>query len=345
MQIDNDRRFRQRGGFSIIEVIVVTGVIGLLIGVLLPAVQSAREASRRLQCANNLKQIGMALTNYESVYSTFPATNAKSLANLANAFSAHYYSPLARMLPYLDQIPLFNATNFDLSPSDDTSTSNNDTVMMTSIGLFLCPSDPQPSVEGYGRCNYRFNIGPTPWSSAGENNPQSLAGPFTSHVFYRASDFSDGTSNTVGISERCQGDWISNQTKINGDYILTWIGNSKPDRDADWALEQCMRADSNTQLESRAGESWFISGLHFTNYNHCFTPNTNHMDCAFDGWHTTNLHNRTLIEGVFSARSFHSNGVNAACMDGSVRFIKDSVSLNTWRALATRSSGDISATE
>jgi len=111
---------------------------------------------------------------------------------------------------------------------------------------------------------------------------------------------------------------------------------------ADGAVRACSGVPSTSPVERQGGESWFVSGLHYTNYNHCATPNASAKDCTLD-WLEADFHNRTLRSGVFAARSRHPGGVNVLSMDGAVRFAGDSIDKATWRALATRSGGEVAS--
>ncbi len=326
--------------FTLIEVLVAASIIGLLVGLLLPAVQQAREAARRVQCINNLRQIGLALNAYVGKNLYYPGINTPTgLDSNGKIYSAHHFSPLARMMAELDQVSIYNATNFTFHPCESIALHANRTIMIVSVGLFLCPSDPPSPVDGYGRVNYRFNVGPTPWLAPGSEDSAPWSGPFTSHRFYRPADFQDGLSQTVGTSERIRGDWIQGQF-TTGDYQLTDTGVDKSIGGADAALRICASASPDLPEESRSGETWFLSGFHFTNYNHCAPPNWRFRDCGFLP-NVESLHERFLEEGVFTARSSHPNGVNGTLMDGSVRLIKDSINLAVWRALATRAGGEV----
>ena len=324
-------------GFTLIEVLVAVTIIGVLVGLILPAVQQAREAARRIQCTNNLKQVGLALNQYVAGHDYYPAIDAPT----TTLYSGHYYSPLARMLPELELAPMYHSINFSQVPSESSALLANRTVMESAVSLFLCPSDTLSPVSGFGRANYRFNIGPTPWITPGVSKPRSLSGPFTTHRFHRPADFSDGLSQTVGVSERTQGDWTKLVFK-RGDYLL---GNIEPDErrkdDPDWAVAACAGLPaSSTPHESRAGESWFLSGLHFTNYNHCTTPNVASPDCSFDPF-PEELHARFMHSGVFAARRAHPGGVNALLMDGSVRLVSGATDLAVWRAIGSRNGGEV----
>jgi len=329
-----------RRGFTLIELAVVIAIIGVLVALLLPAVQAAREASRRIECVNHLKQIGLALESYQSTYRYFPGVDTPSLYLRGEPTSNHSYCPLARLLAELDQGPLYNAANLTDQATLPGSLWANLTVMSTSVGLFLCPSDVQPHVPGYGRVNYRFNLGPGPWYAPSPLKQDAWDGPFTTHRFYSPAAFTDGLSQTVGVSERVQGNWIKGVWS-SGDYLLTGAGDSyRGVMTIAWAVSVCASASADLPIETRSGESWFLSGYHFTDYNHCVPPNATIRDCSLYSFQE-GIHARTLHEGVFTARSRHPGGVNTLLMDGSVRFVRDGVNLAVWRALATRASGDI----
>lgn len=331
---------KYKNGFTLLECLVVVSIIALLLGLILPAVQSSREAARRLQCINNLKQIGLALHNYEGAHGFFPAINSRTTEYKGASFgSAQLYSPFVRMLSELEQAPLYNSFNFSGFATDGTSLANNLTAMSVTLAVALCPSDSLPPVAGYGRVNYRFCTGPTHWHSPSTSLPDSLDGPFTVHAFYRTADFRDGLSNTVGVSERLQGDWTSGTFKRHGDYLYlanSFYAAANPDR----AVQLCSTAPAESPQESRAGESWAISGFHFSNYNHCQVPNAKVNDCVFDDI-SEGFHNRTLHAGVFSASSAHGGGVNVLMMDGHVSRVVETVNLSLWRALSTRAKGEI----
>lgn len=336
---------RRIHGFTLIELLVVISIIGILMALLLPAVQGAREAARRVECTNNLKQVGLALQSYSAKYAYFPGTTTPTAFTPRGPASNHCYSPLARMLPELEQGPLYNAINLTGQGTIPSSLWANLTVMSTTVGFFLCPSDQRQVVSGYGRVSYRFNLGPSPWVAPAPCKQEALDGPFTTHRFYGPADFTDGLSQTVGGSERLQGDWVEGNWSP-GDYVLTGAGDglmgnpNPPFLTIDWAVSVCAGASPSLPFETRSGESWVLSGYHFTDYNHCLTPNAKIRDCSLFSL-TEGIHNRTLHEGVFTARSHHPGGVNVLFMDGSVRFAKDSVNLAVWRAAATRASGDI----
>jgi len=333
-----NRSGRSRRGFTLIELLVVIVVIGVLMGLLLPAVQGAREAGRRAQCAAHLKQIGLALHHYEATHRVFPGVIAMIGGGL-DRFAPRLDSPLARMLPELEQGVLYDSINFVLVPDQGPGLHANHTVLVTTIDLFLCPSDGPPPVAGYGRVNYRFNMGPTPLVTGITTTPGWADGPFSTGPFRGPSDFRDGLSNTIGVSERLQGDWTEGAFRRGGDYR---VGRIEPLAHAlpDAAIAACAALGPGTPAESRGGESWFFSGYGTTTYNHCAPPNPPSPDCSFHDV-LGGLHDRIVTQGVFSATSAHPGGVQVLAMDGSVRFVGDGIALAAWRALATRSGGEV----
>jgi prepilin-type N-terminal cleavage/methylation domain-containing protein/prepilin-type processing-associated H-X9-DG protein len=330
-------------GFTLIELLVVIGIVGILLGLLLPAVQAAREASRRLECTNHLKQIGLALQSYASTHGLFPAIFSETISDPydLDPHAGHGYSPLTRTLAELELAPLANAANLTLGHHVARSLNANLTVASVTVGLFLCPSDSRAGVEGYGRNAYRFGTGPTPWISPTPTVAVHTAGAFTMHVFYGPAHFPDGLSNTVGISERVQGDWTKEVFKKGGDYRLAPFGLVPvTPNDGAATVARCLELAPTLPVESRGGESWFYSGFHFTNFNQFLGPNPAVDACSFND-SLEGLSNRILHSGVFPATSRHPGGVNVGLMDGSVRFMTDGVQLNVWKALSTRNGGEV----
>jgi prepilin-type N-terminal cleavage/methylation domain-containing protein len=336
-------RLERWKGFTLIESMVTVCILAILSSLVLSAVQQAREAARRLTCVNHLKQIALAVQGYASTYGYFPpiCTQTAGLDRLPGPLpSAHYFSVLARILDYLDQVQIYNGINFGSVPDSPSALNAHMTVMAVTIEAFLCPSDAPCPVPGFGRSNYRFNVGPTFRMAPGPSVPESWTGPFTVHRVYTPSAFSDGLSNTIGVSERCQGDWIKGPFKLGGDYYMKPYVDGPFTPNADAAIEICNSLPPDVEVESRGGETWIMSGFHFTNYNHCLGPNPPRECSSWEAYSGT-LHDRLMHEGVFSATSRHPGGVVAATMDGSVRFVGSLVSLPVWRAVATRAGGEV----
>lgn len=326
-------------GYTLIELLVVVAIIAIGIGLLLPAVQAARESARRAQCVNNLKQLGIGLHSYAGTHGRFPPIIL--VPTIPSILLDNETSPMARMLPELDLASHYNAVNFNLPADFPPGLVANLTVMTAAVSSFVCPSDGGPAVRGYGRVNYRFSLGPaTMLSTHVPTDRGAISGAFPPGLALRAGDFPDGLSSTIGVSERLQGDWEKSPFRRGGDYRLRDGKNAGTDPDVALAICRSLASDPSATLESRGGESWFLSGLHFTGYNHCSTPNRPEDDCSFTKY-VDSVHDRFMIDGAFSASSAHPGGVNVLMMGGEVRFTRDSVMLPTWRALSTRDGGEV----
>lgn len=319
----------RRRGFTLIELLVVIAIIAVLIALLLPAVQSAREAARRIQCVNNLKQFGIAMHNYHDVQGCFP--HSRGLSTPAPNFPpTATFSGFARLLGYMEQSQVFNTINFVLLPNE----SDNTTSRATSIAVFSCPSDPQASVPpGEAPISYRFSEGSGILFTHGASDTGGAnAGmPAPNGVFFSVSNttiaaITDGTSNTVAMSERVKGDFNNAISTPKSDLFLP---GTFPDT-ADAAILDCRGVDVvslSSQGVSSQGAPW-LDGSTSCVFGHGDGPNG--RSCMFPPGRILNL-----------ASSFHAGGVNVLFCDGTVRFIKDSISRDVWRALGTRAGGEV----
>lgn len=318
-----------RRALTLLEVLIVISIVGLLMALLLPAMQRAREAGRRSQCASNLRQIGVALHAYQSTYLTFPCGLAATMTgSIGHAYSHH--SPQCRLLPYLGNNAIYNLCNFEFPhdghPFDGWSI--NTTAYASQIECFMCPSDPSRLGTRPGGNNYRFSFGPSAWEQ-----PEPLGGMFAAFVWYSERDVSDGLSNTVACSERARGD--ADRSRFGkGDYWYGGYGGFSPSPDI--ALQFCNAIPvTGSAHESTGGITWFHAGFHCTWFNHVAPPNSK-TDCAQA--FPRDSHN--LRRGVFSAQSYHVGGVNVLFGDGRTRFVTDTIDLNLWRALGSRQGGE-----
>jgi prepilin-type N-terminal cleavage/methylation domain-containing protein/prepilin-type processing-associated H-X9-DG protein len=330
------RARRPRAGFTLIELLVVIGVIGILAGLVLPAVQAAREAARRAQCANNLKQLGLAIHAYHDAHGAFPV----ALTGRSDPPYGGYYSPLVRLLPYLDQRSLYDAINFDTGTQPieipfaiplflDRNVFNH-TAMSTQVDLFLCPSDGGPFEETGN--NYRANSGVGYSVTTGITRPDSGNGMFPEWNTTSIAHVTDGLSHTAAFSERLRG---SGQT----DRLV-------PHRDSlplegtpftvDLLLKSCQVSATGPWREhifDRNGRWWFFMGRAQTSYNHAQPPNGSIPDCL---WPAT-----AVPVGMTTARSGHPGGVHVLMGDGSVRFASDATETRVWWAFGTRNGGEV----
>jgi prepilin-type N-terminal cleavage/methylation domain-containing protein len=315
-QLSIDRRFtmRRRSGFTLIELLVVIAIIAILIGLLVPAVQKVREAAARLQCENNLKQIGLALHDYHDTYKKLPPGSNTS-----------GFTVVALLLPYIEQGNVYNQINFSVSA---TNAANAGPTGIT-IPILLCPSDPTNVMPaGQGGNNYFANYGTNPNFFQPHNVANGVFGlRDTSGV--RLTDITDGTSSTVAFSELRKGDWNNAQYSPQD-----WLNASSAGlpTSIDQALSLCQGIDptSLTYQWLSAGGEWLNDSNTGTAYLHCGTPNTV-PNCGFPA-------NLTFCVNASSA---HIGGVNAVLCDGSVRFVGNSISLATWRAVGIRAGGEV----
>lgn len=311
---------RRRSGLTLIELLVVVSVIGLLIALLLPAAQSAREAARRLQCMNNLKQLSLAIEMYGSTYESLPSGG-----------SYYGYSLHTALLPGLEQGALYNCINFD-TPAGMTFYENT-TLTNLSFSTFWCPSDPlagptSPSVRIWpGMTNYAGCMGD-------DRIPLKPNGMFTSGDWVARSQVTDGMSNTVAMSEflvgRRDGPERLRSSYIPDDY------DDGPALDIDAFTARCRDLRGMSQnVGTVKGSMWFMGQRDQTLYNHVMPMNT--ASCV-------NTKRSRVAVGATTASSRHPGGVHCLFGDGHVKFLADGMDLAVWRSISTRDGGEASHT-
>src|SRR5262245_37741838 len=335
-----------RRGFTLVELLVVIAIIGVLVALLLPAVQAAREAARRMKCSNNLKTIGLAMQNYHSTRNCFPAGRMRTMVDgQGRCFSAY-----AHLLPYLEAQNLYSQINFNANPDDPDM---NGGPLGQTIPYFLCPSDTHRVLQSNAVVNGVVNSAVHNYPlCTGTTYPLSLRNPGgvpVTGVFYENSwtsfrNLTDGSSQTVCISETINSEggpstW-EGASKTNG-FVLTQgndNANNGPEL-TDYAA-QCFVAGN--LLQQTRGSRWLYGAPGHSMYNHMRVPNDPKVDCRGGLPHSirTNFWWDRLSLNV-TARSRHASGVHALFCDGHVQFVSNTINLVTWQALGSRDLGEV----
>lgn len=294
-------------GFTLIEVLVVCSIIGILVALILPAIQASREAARKSNCISNMRQLGLAMNSYVATVGSLPSSS-----NGNGGFSAH-----AMVLPYLEQVPIYNAFNFDLTILDK----ENKTSLLTKVNVFFCPSD-FLLFEGEAPASYACNAGHS-FQLTRQLNGAFTMPPDASTTF---ASITDGTSNTSMMAEWVTG---SDQDPKFGMY-QTSKRMIKPE-EYEAFLADCLgaMAKRTQSLAAVKGRSWAHGDKGESIYTH---------DVVIGGRSCRN--GSRIPEGAWTAGSRHGQGANVLFADCHVQFLKESISLPAWRAIGTRSSGE-----
>ncbi len=326
-------RASNRRAFTLIELLVVIAIIAVLIALLLPAVQAAREAARRMQCVNNLKQLGITLHNYHSTVNALPWDHGPG--------GWSEWSSLTMLLPYMEQSPLYNTINFTSSvgttptnPADpNNNAGGNTTSVRTKISGFLCPSDLDRLTNIEGHNNYVMNVGSDGLVPEVNNNNLGIGASMYQAATSAPVSFAsiiDGTSNTAAYSEICKGIGTSSNaadaTKPSTGVrqVGTPTGNSQTD------YNTCLAALATTLTGDWGfGQYWHTTQRDMGHYKHVMPPNT--WSCQAGNFN----------QGMFTASSRHAGTVNVLFCDGSVKGIKSSITPTVWWALGTRAGGEV----
>jgi prepilin-type N-terminal cleavage/methylation domain-containing protein/prepilin-type processing-associated H-X9-DG protein len=337
-----------RRGFTLIELLVVIAIIAVLIALLLPAVQAAREAARRIHCTNNLKQIGLAIHNYNDSVGALPLGCAVTFDRAGNPIFSGW-GVTARILPYMEGTNVFNACNFSLA----NETPQNDTAMRYGVATYMCPSDGHNQEifvdDGQPRnnANYAFNRGDWYVWGVSPSAPQPSS-PFRANYSVRLAAVTDGLSNTM----------FSAEVKTHTPYLLNCTGltyapiGPQPiptPFDNPASIPQytsCSGSIAELRLDSGHAE-WEDGNTSQAGFTTAWPPNKV-TPASFNG---TSAPDADLIAfreenggptfAAITARSYHPGGVNVLLGDGSVRFVKSTINGLMWRALGSVNGGEV----
>lgn len=331
---------RGRRAFTLIELSVAMAIVGILVALLLPAVQMAREAARRMSCANNLAQIGLSLHNYHDAHRVLPfgcGTDYDGVVSSLGTLQDRRYSAHSLILPQLDQANVYQRIDFHQAPfspyinsgaydpecvaSGGLSAANGEAAT-TVISVFLCPSDIDRLQSVWGHNNYRSCNGGG-WHGRNGN------GMFGQNSSVRLSMVSDGLSNTAMFSERCKGTWDHADFDHLADiYDIAGIWNEETFTEYCLSLSPEIAAAYHQNVD--AGQNWLEGNFNWTRYNHLVPPNR--VSCK----------NGFTWDGVgMAASSRHRGGVNVLFGDGRVKFMSEAIDRTTWKHLGTIQGGEV----
>jgi len=322
-------------GFTLIELLVVVAIIAILISLLLPAVQQAREAARRTRCKNNLKQIGLALHNYLDTHSGFPPAFVSDISTTntpGGEWSIH-----VRILPFIEQASLYQQADLSLSYSDAVNIG----IATQRIDVYLCPSEinDRTRTDAGGNpvhypISYGYNGGT--WNVWDNATRQAGNGAFAPNYSARPRDFTDGTSNTLGFSE------VKAYTPYNCDGETGTA--AMPSTAAE--LEALIAAGGSNKADS--GHTEGVDGrVHQTGFTALLPPNSKVIVSGGDrpeGDYTSCREDMGCRGPTFAAvtsRSWHTGTVQSLLMDGSVHSMSENIDLSVWRNLGQRNDGNV----
>ncbi len=319
-------RCSQRRGFTLVELLVVIAIIGVLVALLLPAVQAAREAARKIKCQNNLKQIGLAMQNYETSWRSFPPSMVLGLQSPPDSWSAQ-----GRILPYIEMGNMYDMIDFSRGYNA------NSELKKTRVDIYQCPSEinsrvrKKNGIDIHYPLNYAVNMGV--WFVYDPRSSLGGEGMFFPNSFLRHASIIDGTSNTICLAE------VKTYTPYYRDSQTTMPSG----------IRSLQPLCGLGEFKATTGHTEWVDGrVQQAGFTALFTPNAD-FSCVIGGrryesdW-TSSREGKTIDQPTFSAvtsRSYHSGGVvNAVRMDGSVAVIPNGVDIKVWQGLCTREGGE-----
>ncbi len=330
---DRAKHFETMQCFTLVELLVVIAIIGVLVGLLLPAVQAAREAARRMNCSNNLKQMGLAVHGFHDVYKGVPPQATYVIGSTFSGYSVH-----ARILPFVEQGNLFAKVDFNLGYAAQPE------ICKTKIPLYRCPSDLRDETRMDGGIefyptSYGFNIGT--WLGLDQRTARGGDGAFGYNMRHSFAAITDGLSNTLAATDvkaftpalldGGQPSTINTPPPSTPEQVVAYGGTFDKDYcHTQWVTGRTLQSGMTTTFPPNTKVPYTSAGV---TYDVDFTSARVSPSAPPQGYR------------VVTARSFHANGVNALLLDGSVRFVASSIARDLWRALGTRAGGEVASLE
>ena len=326
------KNLSNRRGFTLVELLVVIAILAILVLLLLPAIQAAREAARRISCVNNMKQLGIAVNNFESALRRYPASWQQTAYDFGEADG---WSAQGQLLPYLEEASLYESIDFEESYKN--AYIGEVKIQTLRIATYLCPSEERDELRlkkgdpYHYPLNYGVNLGM--WFTYDPKKSTGGHGAFYPNSRLKPRDITDGTSKTIALAE------VKAWTPYFRNAQL-----SKPEMPNEPAEICGMGGDFKTE----SGHTEWVDGrAHQTGFTSTFTPNTKvwcqqgelHYDVDWNNQQvgkSKTYHSSAAV----TARSYHSGGVNVVLLDGSVHYISDDLDLAVWQAATTRSGGE-----
>ncbi len=324
---------KQRCAFTLVELLVVIAIIGVLVGLLLPAVQAAREASRRMSCSNNLKQIGLGIHSFHDVYNGVPPQATYVIGSTFSGYSVH-----ARILPFVEQGALFSKVDFNLGYAAQPD------VCKTKVPLYRCPSDlhDETRMDGgieFYPTSYGFSIGT--WLGLDQQTARGGDGAFGYNMRHNFAAVTDGLSNTLAATDvkaftpalldGNQPAAVDTPPPQTPQEVVAYGGSFDKDYcHTQWVTGRTLQSGMTTTFPPNTKVLYTVAGVAY--------------DVDFTSARVSPTAPRQAYR-VVTARSFHANGVNALLLDGAVRFVSSSIARDTWRAIGTRAGGEVATLE
>jgi prepilin-type N-terminal cleavage/methylation domain-containing protein len=320
------KNVKTKNGFTLVELLVVIAIIGLLVALLLPALNVVREAARRSQCSTNLKQFSLAVLTYESAKRELPSSH-----------SGEGWSAQAAVTPFLEQGHIYTAINFSVSYKDPSSLLNGTPISALRVPGYTCPSEPNTQIrvsgsESHAPISYVVNMGP--WFVWDPVTKTGGDGVFYPEDGVQLRQIGDGTSRTMMASEvKTYNPYYRNLGDMDTNKPMPTLPS-----------EICALGSSGGDFKTNSGHTEWVDGrVHQTGFTTTFQPNTE-VDCSgfdvdFNNWQEGKPGD-AFTYGAVTARSHHPGIVNVVMMDNSVHSISNEIELQTWQAMSTKNGGD-----